>query len=135
MKFYFIIDSDFLNKCPRPTELAEQLQKFESPYQDTINQLLELAISNHKLLKKIIMTQAEEVQFLQDLKAQLVKINGEVQAKLQALADAIANQGTVSPEVEAALNDLKSTAQGLDDLVPDAEGTDTGSGTTETPAP
>jgi len=65
-------------------------------------------------------TQAEIAEQLVALKAQVEKIKTEVTEKLQALADAIANQGNASPEVESALADLKTAVQGVDDLNPDA---------------
>jgi len=66
------------------------------------------------------MKETEAAQALIDLKATLEKINAEVQAKLDALAAAIAAQENVSPEVETALADLQSAVKGVDDLIPDA---------------
>ena len=62
------------------------------------------------------MTQAELTQQLTDLKAQVDKVKTEIQSDLDKLAEAIANQGNVSPEVEAALSDLKASVQSADDL-------------------
>lgn len=64
-------------------------------------------------------TEAEVAAALQALTVQVNKIKGEVAAKLQALADAIANQGNVTPEVEAALAELQAAVGQVDDLNPD----------------
>lgn len=72
------------------------------------------------LLERIIMNQAELAQALADIKAQADKAKAEIVAKIQALEDAIAAGGATTPEVDAALADLKGSVQGLDDLNPDA---------------
>jgi uncharacterized coiled-coil DUF342 family protein len=69
---------------------------------------------------KIMATQAEAIAELQALKDQLVKANTEIQNKIQTLVDAANNAGNVSPELQAAIDDLKPAAQALDDIVPDA---------------
>lgn len=71
-------------------------------------------------LERIIMNQAELAKSLEDLKAQADKAKAEIVAKVQSLEDAIAAGGATSPEVDAALADLKGSVQGLDDLNPDA---------------
>jgi len=63
--------------------------------------------------------QSEAAQELRDLRGQLSKANVEIQAKIQALIDAAAND-TVSDELQTAIDDLKPAAQALDDIVPDA---------------
>ncbi len=73
----------------------------------------------HKFKNKIMATQKELAQALSDLKDETVKINAEVTAKLQALADALANQGNTTPEVDAALADLQAAVKGVDDLIED----------------
>lgn len=69
-------------------------------------------IQNHHMGIK----QTEVAAELVALKEQVVKIKAEVTAKLTALAEAIANQGNASPEVEAALADLKSVVTEVDEL-------------------
>ncbi len=70
-------------------------------------------------INKILMNQAEELAALKTLTTQLGKASDEIQAKLKALQDAI-DAGTVTPEVEAAVAELTTAAQKLDDIVPDA---------------
>lgn len=65
------------------------------------------------------MNQTELSQALIALKAQNEKAKGEIVGKFAALEAAIANQGNTTPEVDAALSDLKVSIQGTDDLVPD----------------
>lgn len=72
------------------------------------------------LQRKILMNQAELAQSLTDLGAQLTKASAEITGKITELEAAIGNAGTVSPQVEAALNALKASGQALDDIVPDA---------------
>ena len=69
-------------------------------------------------VNQIMATQAEDAQTLRDLKTQLGKANDEIQAKIQALVDAAA-KADVTPELQAAIDDLKPAAQQLDDIVPD----------------
>jgi hypothetical protein len=73
-----------------------------------------------QLLRKIIMNQTELAQALEDLKAQADKAKGEIVTKIQTLEDAIAAGGVTTPEVDAALADLKGSVQGIDDLNKDA---------------
>jgi len=72
------------------------------------------------LLQRIIMDQTQLAQALKDLKAQADKAKAEIVAKVQSLEDAINAGGATTPEVDAALADLKGSVQGLDDLNPDA---------------
>lgn len=72
------------------------------------------------LLEKIMATQAELAQQLTDIRNQLQKASGEIQARVAALEAAIAAAGNTSPAVDAALADVKAIAQALDDLNPDA---------------
>lgn len=67
------------------------------------------------------MTQAELAAELAAVKVQNDKARAEVLAKIQALEDAIANAGNTTPEVDAALADLKASVQTDDDIVPDPE--------------
>lgn len=68
---------------------------------------------------KIMQTQLELAQDLVNIKDQLVKVGAEVLAKVAALEAAVAGSGMTSPEVDAAMLDLKAVAQALDDLNPD----------------
>lgn len=70
-------------------------------------------------LGKILMTLDELKQALIDTKAQLVKAAGEITAKIEALEAQLANAGGTTPEVDAAVADLKAVAQQLDDINPD----------------
>lgn len=65
------------------------------------------------------MTQAELLAQLQALKSQNEKAKVEITGKIATLETAIANQGQTTPEVDAALADLKQSIQGTDDIVPD----------------
>ncbi len=65
------------------------------------------------------MTQAELLQQLTDLTAQEEKAKGEIIAKLANLEAAIAAAGNTTPEVDAALAALKTSVQGVDDIVAD----------------
>lgn len=75
---------------------------------------LELAI------ERVIMNQAELAQSLADIKAQADKSKNEIIDKVTTLEEKIVAAGNTSPEVDAALADLKTSVQGLDDLNPDA---------------
>ncbi len=74
----------------------------------------------HKV-NHVIMTNAEFVEKLKALKDEAAKSKGEILTKISALEEAVNNAGNVSPEVEAAFNDLKTEVQGIDDIVPDPE--------------
>lgn len=69
-------------------------------------------------LEKVMSTQAELLQALQDTKAQLDKAAAEIVAKIAALEAAVAAGGNTTPAVDAALADLKTAAQVLDDIDP-----------------
>lgn len=56
---------------------------------------------------------------LVSVKEQIEKAKAEVIAKIAALEAALGDVD-LSPEAEAALESLKATAQGIDDIVPDA---------------
>lgn len=71
-------------------------------------------------LNKIMATQAELAQQLRDITAQNEKARVEILAKIAALEAAIATAGSTTPEVDAALADLKASVQIDDDLNPDA---------------
>lgn len=75
-------------------------------------------VLNH--LKEIAMNQAEHAQALRDLTAQNEKAAAEQAAKLQKVQDALDAAGGTTPEVEAAMADLRASIQREDDLNPDA---------------
>jgi hypothetical protein len=88
---------------------------------------MELHIHNHSnndcissLLKQIIMNQEELKAALEAATVQAEKNKAELVVKLDELAAAIAAQGQVSPEVQAALTALNDTLKATDDLVADA---------------
>jgi len=93
----FKLPSLFCN-CPRNIE-------------DTLNGLT-------TFLGKILMTLEELKQILDGTKAQLVKAAGEITARIDALEAQLATVVT-TPEVDAALAELKAVAQQLDDINPD----------------
>jgi len=64
-------------------------------------------------------TQAELAAHLGKIGDQLDKAQAEIVAAIQALKDAIANAGNTTPEIDAALARLDTSAQGLDDINPD----------------
>lgn len=65
------------------------------------------------------MTLEELTQSMNDTKEQLIKAAGEITTKIDALEAQLATVIT-TPEVDAALADLKTVAQQLDDINPDA---------------
>ncbi len=65
-------------------------------------------------------TQAELAQQLRDVIAQNEKARGEILGKIADLEQAIIDAGNTSPDVDAALADLKASVQADDDIVPDA---------------
>lgn len=65
-------------------------------------------------------TQAEHAQALRDLKDQNEKARAEMLVKFTALEEAVANAGNTTPEVDAAMAELKASIQADDDLTPDA---------------
>lgn len=70
-------------------------------------------------LGKILMTLDDLKQTIIDTKVQLAKAAGEITAKIEALEAQLANAGGTTPEVDAAVADLKAVAQQLDDINPD----------------
>ncbi len=76
--------------------------------------------AHHSERLRLIMTdQATHAAELAAIKAQLTKASGEIVAKIGALTEALAAAGATTPEVDAAVADLKAVAQALDDLHPD----------------
>lgn len=77
-----------------------------------------LLFLNHSQ-RKIMATQAELAARLTALTAQNEKAAAEQAALIQNLRDELANAGSVTPEVEAALVALEASVQRDDDVVPD----------------
>lgn len=71
-----------------------------------------------RMENSIMASNAELAQQLRDLKDQNEKARAEILAKIKALEDALAN-GDTTPEVDAALADLKASIQQDDDMHPD----------------
>ena len=74
-------------------------------------------------LGKLMATQAELAASLAALSTQVAKIATESSAtlaKLAELEDALANAGETTPEVDAAVEALRTQLQLVDDLVADA---------------
>ena len=63
----------------------------------------------------IKMNQAELAQKLSDL-------SDQIQKGIDEVINALNNAGTITPEVQAALDNLSAKAQALDDLNPDQPG-------------
>lgn len=74
-----------------------------------------LTILNRKV-NRIMATQEELTESLVALTAQVDKSRAEIVAAVAALEEALANAGTVGPEVLAALDDLRVAVQSVDDL-------------------
>lgn len=81
------------------------------------NSLLKTIIKNQN---KMALSQAEAAAELVRIKDQILKSRAEILAKIEALEIAQQNAGNVTPEVEAAMAELKDAAQATDDIVPDA---------------
>lgn len=71
-------------------------------------------------LEEIMATQGEHAQALRDLKAQNDKAAAEQADALRRLQEALDNAGGTTPEVDAAMADLRASIQAEDDLNPDA---------------
>ena len=63
-------------------------------------------------------TQTELAEQLTEIKSNLTEAFGELSAKITALEEALANAGQTTPEVDAALADVKAIATTLKDIVP-----------------
>jgi len=70
-------------------------------------------------LDKLIMRSSELAEALNGVRAQIKKAATEILTKIEDLTADIADQ-ELSPDALAALRDLKSSVQALDDIVPDA---------------
>lgn len=91
--------------------------------------LAALETQEHKL-KEIIMTQAELAAGLKTIQTQVGKVAKEQSDRFDALSkeiadlkDVITAGGDVTPEVTAALADVQTALQSLDDTIPDAPAT------------
>lgn len=71
-------------------------------------------------IDQMAKTQAELAADLRALNAQVEKSKQEILDKTAQLETAIQNAGNVTPEVEEALANLKSSVQSVDDLNADA---------------
>lgn len=76
---------------------------------------------------RILMNQQEATAKLTEISAKLTKVGSETTTLLKnvedlkkALADAQAAGGTITPELEAAINSVAAQATTVDELVPDA---------------
>lgn len=65
---------------------------------------------------KTNMKVSELIQVVKDCRNELVKAKAEIIAKIARLENA---DGDLTPEQQAAVEDLKATVQGIDDIVPD----------------
>jgi predicted negative regulator of RcsB-dependent stress response len=74
----------------------------------------------HIRLEKILTNQTEHAAALGALAAQVAKTRDETLAKIAELEAAIANAGSTTPEVDAALEALRAQVQASDDVIPDA---------------
>ncbi len=75
-----------------------------------------------KEIKHMAKTQAELAAEMKDLGVELGKIGTETQTlldKIDELGKIIAAGGEVTPELQAAFDDVKAQAQAVDDKVPD----------------
>lgn len=68
-------------------------------------------------LKEKIVALADD---LNSINEQLAKVKTEIVDKVDALQTALTAAGDPDPAVLAAVSTLRATAQGLDDIVPDA---------------
>ena len=87
----------------------------------TRRQVLELKLILVNTQELIMATQAEIAAGLTTASAALTKIGQETSTtldKVRALEEQISN-GNVSPELQAAFDDLKAQVQKVDDMVPD----------------
>ena len=68
----------------------------------------------------IMASQTEQAAALKAVTAQVAKAKKEIIDKVAALEAQITAGGASTPEVDAAMQDLKDAVQGVDDLNPDA---------------
>lgn len=82
--------------------------------------LKQISAQLSNLKDQITMNNEQLAAQLQAMKDQNEKAKAEIVAKFTALEAAVAAAGQTTPDVDAALADLKTSIQGTDDLVPDA---------------
>lgn len=83
-------------------------------------EIVELLKRQSKILETLMTSMTELETKLNDINLQLTKASAEIQAEVQSLKDIIAAGGQLTPDAEAALANLTSIAQALDDMNPDA---------------
>lgn len=83
-----------------------------------LDEVLTLLAEIQTTLKEISMTGQEALAAIQAVGTQLTKAKDEIIKKISDLEAALSN-ANLSPEAEAALADLKTQAQALDDVVAD----------------
>lgn len=89
---------------------------------DTLNSIYAYVKLIHQQNLQIMATQTELIQTINAISTQVGKIKDESTAtlnKVTELQDIIDNQGGVSPELQAAVDQLKAQVQVVDDLVAD----------------
>lgn len=82
-----------------------------------LTQIQKIVAYNATQLRTIHMNINEAITIIKDTKTQLEKAKAEILKKIDDLETA---PGTLTPEQEAAITELKTAAQVLDDVVPDA---------------
>jgi ABC-type transporter Mla subunit MlaD len=92
--------------------------------------LVQLIATINSAKEEIMATQAQTTQAVNALKDQVVKSRDEIVARLAELQTAVDNAGNSTPEMDAALEGLRTAVQGVDDIVPDAPPADPGTGPT-----
>jgi uncharacterized phage infection (PIP) family protein YhgE len=100
------------------------LTNFSCKVETAIAQCYIAEVQNiNRKLNQIMATQAEAAAQLQGISAELTKVAAETQTLLdnvKALQDAATAAGNVSPELQAAIDQVAAQAKTVDDLVPDA---------------
>jgi hypothetical protein len=107
---------------------VEVIHKFENPHDGMLKDFMELVLEKISEFKHIfnvktdliMATQAEVEAQLNGIADQLDKSKTELTAEIGTLEAEIAAGGGSTPGVDAAIARLKTLAQGLDDLNPDA---------------
>ena len=96
---------------------ADVSRRFDQQHDNT-QKVLNVLKKIYERQGLIMATQQELADQLTATKAQLDKALGEINAKISDLSAAISNQSNVTPELQAAFDALKVSAQALDDVVP-----------------
>lgn len=82
-------------------------------------ELMKMVIRQANQIEDLKMEMTQLAEQLRAVKDQLSKATAEIMAKVANLEAVIAAAGVVNADVEAALADVKTAAQMLDDLNPD----------------